>query len=76
MKRLNVVGDEIDFETFCRGFRTFMGGQEEEREGASTSFDEGQITQYREVSYGTPPPPPPLFLKENKIKSFLPLSYL
>jgi hypothetical protein len=53
MKRLNVVGDEIDFETFCKGFRTFMGGdeQEEEREGSGTSFDEGQINQYREVSF-------------------------
>lgn len=54
MKRLNVVGDEIDFVTFCRGFHTFMGGdtepEEEERDGAGTSFDEVQINQYREVS--------------------------
>jgi hypothetical protein len=53
MKKLNVKGDEIDFETFCRGFRTFMGGDdgEEAKGGAGTSFDEGQINQYREVSW-------------------------
>lgn len=54
MKRLNVVGDEIDFVTFCRGFHTFMGGaeadHEEERDGAGSSFDEVQINQYREAS--------------------------
>lgn len=49
MKRLNVVGDEIDFETFCRGFHSFMGG-EEEKDASGTSFDEVQINQYREVS--------------------------
>lgn len=48
MKRLNVVGDEIDFETFCRGFRTFMGGEREEER--ATKFDEVQINQYREAS--------------------------
>ena len=53
MKRLHVVGEEIDFATFCRGFHSFMGGDEagDGKNGAGTSFDEGQINQYREVSF-------------------------
>lgn len=54
MRRLNVVGDEIDFETFCRGFHSFMGGggdndEEGGGEGSGTKFDEAQINQYREI---------------------------
>jgi plastin-1 len=51
MKRLNVEGDEIDFETFCRGFHSFMGGggADDEPEEKGTSFDEVQINQYREI---------------------------
>ncbi len=51
MKKLNVEGDEIDFETFCRGFHSFVGGAgggaDEDDKG--TSFDEVQIEQYREI---------------------------
>jgi len=54
MKRLHPKGDgeEIDFASFCRGFRDFLqsgGGGDEAEAEKKPKFSEEQVNQYREI---------------------------